>query len=307
MKILIVDDEVAICQRLQRELQKEGHQVDYQTSPLGVLEELKKARRAGNPFNLLLLNVQMPAMDGLTLFARIREERLGVEAIIMTGSRDERTVIEAIRLSARDYLNKPVSLEELDTAMVRVREEAIERSNHYRKYHILVVDDEPDLCQRVRQELAKEGYRTDVAFSPEECLDYFRKNRVDVLIADVKMPGMTGLEMLERCKEINADFVAIIITGHGDHEVATASLHLGAYDYLKKPLSLEQLVISVKKGIERLDVSRAPAVAKAPTPSAPTPGPSPSPGGGEGQLPLSQQFWERGPGGEGSERKELEK
>jgi DNA-binding NtrC family response regulator len=257
VRILIVDDEVGICQRLQRELQKEGHRVDYQTSPLAVLEELKKARRAGDSFNLLLLNVAMPEIDGLALFACIREERLGVEAIIMTGHRDEQMVIEAIRLSAGDYLNKPVSLEQLDAAMLRVREAAIERSNDYRKYHILVVDDEPDLCERIRRELEKEGYRTAAAFSPEECLDYFNKNRVDVLIADVKMPGMNGLEMLKRCQEINADFVAIIITGHGDHQVATESLHLGVYNYLKKPLSLDELVSSVKKGIERLEVSRA--------------------------------------------------
>lgn len=262
MRILIVDDEVAICQRLQRELQKEGHQVDYQTFPLGVLEKLKGARRDGDPFNLLLLNVKMPVMDGLTLFARVREQRLGVEAIIMTGYRDERMVIEAIRLSARDYLNKPISLEQLDVAMLRVREEAIARSNHYRKYRILVVDDEPDLCRRIGRELEKEGYRTAVAFGPEECLDYFRKNRVDVLITDVKMPHMTGLEMLERCRQIDADFVTIIITGHGDHEVAAMSLRLGVCDYLKKPISLEELVTSVKKGIERLDVSRALAASK---------------------------------------------
>ena len=257
MRILIVDDEVAICQRLQRELQKEGHQVDCEASPLNVPERLKEARRAGDPFNLLLLNVKMPVMDGLTLFARIREERLSVEAIIMTGYRDEQMVIEAIRLSARDYLNKPLSLEQLDVAMLRVREEAIARSNDYRKYHILVVDDEPDLCRRIGRELEKEGYRTAVAFGPEECLDYFRKNRVDVLIADVKMPGTSGLEMLERCQEINADFVTIIITGHGDHEVPTESLRLGVYNYLKKPLSLDELVTSVKKGIERLVASRA--------------------------------------------------
>ncbi|MBU0482856.1 MAG: response regulator [Proteobacteria bacterium] len=262
MRILIVDDEVAICQRLQRELQKEGHQVDYQTSPLGVLEELKKARRAGNPFNLLLLNVTMPEMTGLTLFARIREARLGVEAVIMTGYRDEQTVIEAIRLSVKDYLNKPVSLEELDQAMLRTREAAIERSNNYRKHHILVVDDEPDLCQRIRRELEKDGYCAAAAFSPEECLDHFSKNRVDVLVTDVKMPGMTGLEMLERCQEINTDFAAIIITGHGDHDVAIKSLRSGVYDYLKKPLSLAELIASVKKGIERLDVSRALAAAK---------------------------------------------
>jgi DNA-binding NtrC family response regulator len=262
VRILIVDDEATICQRLQRELQKEGHEVDYETCPLHVLEELKEARKARNPFHLLLLNVKMPVMDGLTLFAHIREERLGVGTIIMTGYRDEQIVIEAIRLSARDYLNKPVSLKELDAAMLRVREAAIERSNHYREYHILVVDDEPDLCRRIKRELSKEGCQTAVAFSPEKCIDYFMKNRVDVLIADVKMPGMTGLEMLERCRQINADFAAIIITGHGDHEVATESLRLGVCDYLKKPLSLDELIASVKKGIEQLEVSRALAASK---------------------------------------------
>ncbi|MBC8520616.1 MAG: response regulator [Methanomicrobia archaeon] len=99
MKILIVDDEEAICLRLQKELEKEGHEVYYETSPLRVQEELKKARRENKPYNLLLLNIQMPGMDGLTLFSRIREERLGVEAIIMTGCHDEQLVIEAIRLS----------------------------------------------------------------------------------------------------------------------------------------------------------------------------------------------------------------
>ncbi len=262
MRILIVDDEIGICQRLQRELQKEGHQADYQTSPLGVLEELKAARRAGNPFNLLLLNVTMPELDGLTLFARIREQRLGVEAIIMTGYRDEQIVIEAIRLNAKDYLNKPVSLEQLGAAVFRVGGEAIKHSNDYRKYHILVVDDEPRLCRRIGRELEKEGYRTATAFSPDEGIAYFKRNRVDVLIADVKMPGMSGLEMLERCRQINADFVTIITTGHGDHDVATESLHLGVYDYLKKPISLEELVTSVKRGIERLRISRALAAVK---------------------------------------------
>ena len=256
MRILIVDDEVAICQRLQRELQKEGHQADYRTSPLNVLEELKKARRAGEPFNLLLLNIRMPEMDGLTLFSRIREERLGVEVIVMTGYREEETVIEAIRLSARNYLNKPISLEELDAAVSHAHKKAVEVEGNNGKYRILVVDDERELCDRVRRELDKEGYQTAVAYTGEECIDHFKKNRVDVLIADIRMPRMSGLEMLERCREITDDFVSIIITGHGDHETAKTALKLDACDYLKKPLSLDELITAVKKGIEHFLVKR---------------------------------------------------
>ena len=256
MKILIVDDEIEICRRLKRELHKEGHEVEYMTSSLFVLEELKRARKAGEPFNLLLINIRIPEMDGLTLFSRIRQERLGVEVIIVTGYREEQIVIEAIRLSARNYLSKPISLEELDAAVSHVRKTTVEAQNDHGNYRILIVDDEKGLSRRIKRELDKEGYQTAVAYSADECLDYLKKNWVDVLIADIRMPGMSGLEMLEQCREISSDFVSIIMTGHGDHESAKKALKLEAYDYLKKPLSLDELITSVKKAIEHLNSLR---------------------------------------------------
>ena len=256
MKILIVDDEEAICLRLQRELEKEGHEVFYRTSPLVVLEELKKARREGRPVNLLLLNVQMPEMNGLTLFSRIREERLGVGAIIMSGYQDEQVVMEAIRLSVKDYLKKPISLAELDASLFRAREKIIEAANSNAMYQLLVADDEREICMRIKRELEKEGYQVAVAYNGEQCLEYFKNNRVDMLITDIKMPGMSGLELVEKCRETTDDFVSIIITGHGDYEKASKSLKLGVYDYLKKPLSVDELITTVKKGIEQLNIRR---------------------------------------------------
>jgi len=261
VKILIVDDENEICRRLQRELQKEGHEVEYRTSPLFVLDDLKMARKDGAPYNLLFLNVRMPEMDGITLFSRVREERLGVEVVIMTGYRDEEIVIKAIRLAAKNYLNKPISLEELDAVVSEVIKKT-DRANSRRKYHILVVDDEKDLCDRIKREIDKEGYHAAVAYTGSECIEYFMKNRVDVLITDIKMPGMSGLEMLENCRKITKDFVSIIITGHGNHETAKRSLKLGVFNYLKKPLSLDELIISVKKGLEHLDALRGTSVLK---------------------------------------------
>jgi len=139
MKILIVDDEEEICKRLQRELEKEGHEVFYRTSPLVVLEELKKARSEGKPFHLLLLNVQMPETNGLTLFSRIREERLGVETVIISGYQDEQVVMEAIRLSVKDYLKKPISLTDLDASLFRAREKIVEAANSNTMYQLLVI------------------------------------------------------------------------------------------------------------------------------------------------------------------------
>jgi len=104
--------------------------------------------------------------------------------------------------------------------------------------------------------LDKEGYRTAAAYDGVEGLDHFSRNRVDVAIVDIKMPRMSGLEMLEKCREISDDFVSIIITGHGDEERAIQALHLGVFNYLRKPVSLEELVTSVGKGIELLHLRR---------------------------------------------------
>jgi len=260
MKILIVDDEEAICLRLQRELEKEGHEVFYRTSPLVVLEELKKARSEGKPVNLLLLNVQMPEMNGLTLFSRIREERLGVETVIISGYQDEQVVMEAIRLSVNDYLKKPISLADLDASLFRAQEKIIEAANSNAMYQLLVADDEREICMRIKRELDKEGYRVAVAYNGEQCLQYFENNRVDMLITDIRMPGMSGLELIEKCKGITDDFLSAIITGHGDYGKASKSLKLGVYDYLKKPLSVDELITTVKKGIEQLNIRRGSVV-----------------------------------------------
>jgi len=256
MRILIVDDEIEICKRLQRELKKEGHEVEYRISPLNVLEELKEARRDNTPYNLLLLNIRMPEMDGLTLFSRIREECLGVEVIITTGYREEQTVIEAIHLSALNYLSKPINLRELEAVLYEGHKKVVKAKNSHKKYHILVVDDEKNLCDRIKRELDKEGYQTAATYTGEECIDYFKKNKIDVLIADIRISTINGLELLERCREITDDFISIIITGHGNHETAKKSLKLGVYDYIKKPLSLDKLIKSVKKGIEHLQALR---------------------------------------------------
>jgi len=253
MRILIVDDEIEICQRLKRELQKEGHSVDYETSSSHALKKLKKAKKSNRPFHLLLLNIQMPEINGLSLLSHIRKERLGIEVIIISGYRDEKKVIEAIRLKARDYPKKPISLNELDTVVFRV-EELLKKQE---LYNILVVDDERELARLVKRELEKEGWRVKTAYSAEECLNYFKENKIDVLITDIKMPKMDGLEMLEKCRQITDDFVSIVITGHGDYEKAMKALKLGAFNYLKKPFSLNELIISVKEGIEQLNIRRS--------------------------------------------------
>ncbi|MCG2811930.1 MAG: response regulator, partial [Candidatus Aminicenantes bacterium] len=147
--------------------------------------------------------------------------------------------------------------EALHTAVFRVQQKQAAEEKRALEYSVLVVDDEKELCERIKRELDKEGYRTAVACDGVEGLDHFSHNRVDVAIVDIKMPRMSGLEMLEKCREITDDFVSIIITGHGGEERAIQALQLGVFNYLRKPVSLEGLVTSVGKGIELLHLRRS--------------------------------------------------
>lgn len=256
MKALIVDDEEGICKRLQRELKKNGFEVEYTTSPVGVIERLHNAKKKEEPYELLLLDLIMPEVNGFKLLREIREARLDIDVVIITGYGDEEKAMEAIRLGAVDYLRKPISLEELHTAIFRIQQKREFEAKKILRHSILVVDDEIDLCRRIERELEKEGYQTTVAYDGVEGMDYFKNYRVDVVIADIKMPRMSGLEMLKACREITDDFVSIIITDHGDHETAIEALKLGASNYLKKPISLEELIVSVNNGIDLLLLRR---------------------------------------------------
>jgi PAS domain S-box-containing protein len=256
VKVLIVDDEIDICRYLQRELEKEGFEVEYTTSPEGVIERLYNAKREDKPYELLFLDLRMPKIGGYDLLKEVRKAQLDLDVIIITGYGDEDKAIEAIRLGAIDYLRKPISLEDLHTALFRVQQKKAMEVKKTLRHSILVVDDEKDLCDRIKRELDKEGYETAVAYDGVEGLEYFKNYRVDVVIADIRMPKMGGLEMLNRCREITDDFVSLIITGHGDHETAIEALKLGVSNYLKKPISLEELVVSVNKGIDLLLLRR---------------------------------------------------
>ena len=253
MKVLIIDDEIGICKYLQRVLKKEGCKVNYTTSAVGVMDKIYHAKSDGEPYELLLLDLRMPTVGGLELLKEIREAQLDLDVIIITGYGDEEKVTEAVRLGAVDYLPKPISLENLQTAVFRVQQKRVKEAL---RHSILIVDDEKDLCNHIKRELDKEGYQTAVAYDGDEGLGYFRNNKVDMVIADIKMPKMSGLEMLKKCREITDDFVSIIITGHGDHEKAIEALKLDVFNYLRKPISLEELVTSIGKGIDLLYLRR---------------------------------------------------
>ncbi len=110
---------------------------------------------------------------------------------------------------------------------------------------VLMVDDEAKFRETTSKILRKRGYDTLMAASGEEAVDILKKEPVDVIVLDIKMPGMDGHETLARIKEIHSDAQVIMLTGHGGVESARASLEKGAFDYLNKPCDINLLASKI--------------------------------------------------------------
>ncbi|NDJ85784.1 MAG: response regulator transcription factor [Chloroflexi bacterium] len=116
---------------------------------------------------------------------------------------------------------------------------------------ILVVDDEGAIRYSVTKTLERVGYHVVTASSGEEALDVMANQEFDVVLTDIRMPGISGVDLLARIKEQSADAVVILMTGYASLGTAVESLRLGAHDYLIKPSTSEDIRDSVKRGVER--------------------------------------------------------
>ena len=123
-------------------------------------------------------------------------------------------------------------------------------------HNILIVDDEAGIRDSLAGILADEGYSASAVESGEACLDLLRKTPFDVVLLDIWLPGVDGLETLERIREFDNPPEVIMISGHGTIETAVRATKLGAYDFLEKPLSLEKTLILVKNAIESKKLRR---------------------------------------------------
>ncbi len=116
--------------------------------------------------------------------------------------------------------------------------------------HILVVDDEMSICEILSKYLSKNGYDVLQAQSAEKAIEIMKEKNVDLVLTDIKMPGMTGVDLLKWIKGYN-DFIPVIMTtGFPTLDTAIEALKLGAYDYLNKPFHLEEIVEKVARALQ---------------------------------------------------------
>ncbi len=126
------------------------------------------------------------------------------------------------------------------------------------KIRLLIVDDEIKLCNIIKDTLMQlyEDYKIYTAYSGDDALEILKREEVDVMVTDIKMPGIGGIELMERAIKLKQDMQTIIITGHGDLDNAIEAMRLGAINYLKKPISTSTLHYTILKAYEKIDLKK---------------------------------------------------
>src|ERR1044072_320343 len=116
---------------------------------------------------------------------------------------------------------------------------------------ILIIDDEKAIRKTLTEILSFEGYKIDEASDSEEGLKTFKDKTYDVVLCDVKMPNLDGIEFLQKAGEINPDIPIIMISGHGNIETDVEAVKKGAYDYISKPPHLNRLLITIRNAMDK--------------------------------------------------------
>ncbi len=245
--ILIVDDDPTICSELQKELKRNFFPTHVAGNSKDALEILNK-----NKIDIILLDIFMPDIDGLDMLEKVKAKWPAIEVIIITGYSSQDVAIKALRRGAIDYLEKPINYEELNTSIGRAMEKITENADLTYRHSILLVDDDKDATKKLSRILSKEGYEVFTANDGKEGLGIINQNKIDILIADIEMPIMGGIELLQKVKKFQKDIEVIMMTGFGDENLAIEALRTGAINYLRKPIDLDELLIAIEQAVERI-------------------------------------------------------
>ena len=127
---------------------------------------------------------------------------------------------------------------------------------------ILVIDDERSIRNSLKEILADEGYEVDVAEDGVQGYEMAEKEKYSVVFCDIKMPGMDGIEVLDKMVEAGIDSAVVMISGHGDISTAVECIKKGAFDYIPKPLDLNRILITIKNATEKVSLVKETRILK---------------------------------------------
>lgn len=268
-KILIMEDETSVAEGLQMILEDEGYEVDLAFTGRSAMDALRK-----KGVDLLVADLRLPDMDGMEVVREVKAKRPATKVIVITGYPSVSSAVDAMKLGVSDYLPKPFWGDDFKTAVENVFKEGKEAtlkqepdraetkrarwdvesedfdSEDPTRPRILIMEDEPSLAEGLKMVLSEQGYRVSLADSGLRALGSLAGKNFDLMVADLRLPDMDGMEVLRLIKETKPETEVIVITGYASVVSAVESMKLGALDYLPKPFTEDEFKQAVEKAVK---------------------------------------------------------
>jgi two-component system, NtrC family, response regulator HydG len=232
-RILIVDDEPDTCANLSDILTDLGYEVDTAHDGFAALERIKH-----KTYDIALLDLRMPGMDGLELYRRIREVSAGTVAIVVTAYASSDTAKSVMSAGAWKIVPKPVNIGSLLGLVAKALDTPL----------VLIVDDDRDLCENLWDLLRERGYRVHLAHDVPDAEKTLRERKFHVVLIDMKLPTGDGQQVLRALQQADKEARAILITGfvaETETKVQEA-LQAGASAVCYKPFDVDKLLTTVQ-------------------------------------------------------------
>ncbi len=244
--ILIVDDNINLAKTMTFILKRKGYGVTTAKDGLEAIVKVKEKH-----FDIIFMDIKMPIMNGVETYKEIKEIDKQVVVIMMTAYSVDELIQEALKEGAYGILYKPLDIKKTLSIIDELSEK--EQGGF-----ILLVDDDLGFCITLKNILAKKSYTVGIAHTGEESITMIQEKPYDIILIDMKLPTINGLETYLRIKKINPKVVVIIITGYRQETSALVkeAIQKNAFTCLYKPLNLEILleltdkIIKLKKNRE---------------------------------------------------------
>lgn len=247
IKILVVDDEPGICDILKKTFAPMGFTVFTANNGLDALKIVNKEKP-----KLIFLDIRMLGMSGLEVLKQIKALDNLIRVVMLTALSDEITKQKAKDLGADDFVAKPFMSEHLEE-VARIEISEIIKERQIEKPRILVVDDEEDARDSMANIIAR-NFACDLekAADGQDALDKLKAAKFDIVLTDIKMPGLSGIDVMREAKKFTPETQFLAVSAYDSNEVADEALKAGAVDFIHKPQTSEGIKNKVRDALKKI-------------------------------------------------------
>ena len=236
--ILIVDDDPGMTKSIEDILRYKGFDVTTASDGYRAIEMVKE-----RTYDVALMDIKMPGINGVETFIEVKHISPSTKVIMMTAYAVDDLIKTAMDEGAYAIFHKPLDLDSLLETIGAIGKGAL----------VMVVDDDPLICETIKDVLNEKDFRVSVAHSGKEAIRFAEENNLDIVLIDVKMPVLNGLETYREVKKANKGITAVMMTGYRQDtaELVKDAVKSSAYTCLYKPFQMDDLLAVLDAIIEQ--------------------------------------------------------